>query len=463
MRSGTWSCFFVPQAPKASVKERHWNSLVASLRHAQCVLMLGPDIPIGAPSSDPRAGPDTSFGAALRRELARELEDDGRRVVGTTLAAIAQQYEDTDGFGPGALRATAERFLRAGLYGPSPVHAKLASLPISLVVTTCHDDLLIEALRGLGKAPIAQRYNIRGDRRDNPEFMLPNTPQSPVVFHLFGDGAEPSSLVLSENDILDFLIAFVSERPPVPNSLLRALKRAGQSFLFVGFGIRQWALRLLLKLLLRALDVSRGGTAIAAESLRGLLEADREDIILFYQRGTRVEVEDADVEAFVTELCQRFEKEGGLDGNPAPVGPRPHVFISYAREDADLASRVFDALQKANFEPWLDQESLSGGEDWYQRIESELDSTDFTLVLYTPAFCRKTDNYVNSELALARRRALRVRGPFIIPIRTDNVTDADRVDELREYNEMKLRLAVFDQDIAKVVSTISREYQRRNR
>ena len=72
---------------------------------------------------------------------------------------------------------------------------------------------------------------------------------------------------------------------------------------------------------------------------------------------------------------------------------------------------VFDALQKANFEPWLDRDALSGGELWNARIQDELDATDFALVLYTPALCRKTDSYVNKEITLARERARSVRGP----------------------------------------------------
>jgi hypothetical protein len=280
---------------------------------------------------------------------------------------------------------------------------------------------------------------------------------------LFGDAAEPSSLVLSENDVLDFLIAVVSERPPLPNSLVRALKRVGQSFLFLGFGIRHWDLRVLLKVLLRALELNRTGSAIAAEPLQGLLQPDREETILFYQRGTRVEVEDIDVATFITQLSERLQAEGGYAGDATPFGPRPRVFISYAREDQGLASRIFDSLHKAHFEPWLDRESLSGGDLWDERIQAELEATDFTVVLYTPDFCRKRDSYVNQEVALARRRALRVRGSFIIPIRTGNIEDADRVDELREYNEMQVRPDAFDEDMSKVVSTMLREYQRRNR
>jgi hypothetical protein len=447
------------------VKERHWNSLVGSLRHGQCILMLGPEIPVSMRSANNTIDSKeiVNFSEVLRRQLARELEEDDRCAYGNTLAAIAQQYEDMEGFGSSTLRATAERVLRSPVYGRSAVHDKLASLPFSLIVTTCQDGLLNQALKGAGKMPIIQRYHLRGDKRDNPEFVLPGSPVSPVVFHLFGDAEEPSSLVLSENDVLDFLIRIVSERPPLPNSLLRALKRVGQSFLFIGFGIRQWDLRILLKVLLRALELNRSGPAIAAESLGGLLPLDRDEMILFYQRGTRVEVEDEDITAFLTKLSQRLEAEGGFDGHVQPLGPRPRVFISYAREDEDMAARVFAALQKAYFEPWLDQESLAGGDDWDTRIEAELAASDFTLLLYTPAFCRKADSYVNKELALACDRALRVRGSFLIPLRTVELADEERVTELRKFNEMELRPAAFDEDIAKVISTMRREYQRRSR
>ncbi len=209
--------------------------------------MLGSEIPVKATSTASTiASPDqTTLAEELRRRLARELEEDNRSPSGNTLAALAQQYEDTEGFGATTLRATAEMVLRSRQYSPSPVHEQLASLPFSLIVTTSQDAMLSQALKDAGKIPVTQRYHMRGDKRDNPEFALPCSPASPVVFHLFGSAEEPSSLGASENDVLDFLIRVVSERPPLPNSLLRALKRVGQSFLFVGFGIKAWDLRLL--------------------------------------------------------------------------------------------------------------------------------------------------------------------------------------------------------------------------
>src|SRR5271167_489209 len=212
--------------------------------------MLGPELPARefTESQNGEATESKPIIEELKGKLARELKDDNRAVYGDTLAAIAQQYEDA--FESNPLRAVADCFYRSRDYGPSAVHEKLASLPFPLIVTTCQDDLLAQALRNANKTPIVERYHLRGDKRANPEFVIPGSPSSPLVFHLFGKADEPSSLVLSENDVLDFLIAVVSERPPLPNSLLSALKRKGQSFLFLGFGVRHWDLRILSKLLL---------------------------------------------------------------------------------------------------------------------------------------------------------------------------------------------------------------------
>ncbi|WP_430233401.1 toll/interleukin-1 receptor domain-containing protein [Nitrosomonas communis] len=443
------------------MKERHWTSLVTSIRHGQSVLVLGREIPARVESGAQQG--DSNMSDALTAKLVAELEEDNRRVIGDSLPAVAQQYEDADGFGANALRALAEKFYKSPNYAPSQTHAALATLPFSLILTTCQDDLLTRALREAGKDPVVCRYNLRGDKRDNPEIVLSGLPQSPLVFHLFGDAQAPSSLVLSENDLLDFLIAIASERPPLPDSLVRALKRAGQSFLFVGFGIKNWYLRVLLKIFVRVLELNRTSEAIATEPLHGLSQYDREQTVLFYQRGARIEVEDTDIPTFLGELSHRIETEGGVVEQAFSFCSRPRVFISYAREDNDLAIKVFDTLQKSGFEPWCDKESLTGGDLWNERIQEELNATDFILVLYTPVLCAKIDSYVNKEINLARQRALNVRGSFLIPLQTAEIAPENRIHELSGYQEMSLRPANFDEDISKVISTMRRDYQRRLR
>lgn len=446
------------------MKERQWNSLSSALRAGRCVLVLGPEIPVAQAGEAPiESAAALTITQALARRLAAVIEEEGLSPVGNQLPAIAQQCEDSEAIGEAQLRETAARFYRSVSFVPSRAHRILAELPFSLVLTSCHDSLLRQAMTDVGKAPARERYHLRGDRRDNPEFGAPPGPGAPLVYHLFGEPDDRESLVLSQNDLLDFLIALVSENPPLPNRLVSLLKREGMSFLSVGFGIGNWQLRVLLKAVLRKLDLKVKGNAVAAEQLQALAPAEREDTVLYYQRGARVEVADGDVEVFLEELRRRFIAEGGYAGTVAALGHAPRVFISYARVDEALAGRLFDALGREGFAPWWDRDSLKGGDDWELRIKTDLQATDFVLLLYTLAFCRKTDGFVNTEMNLSIRRARSVRGSFLIPLRTAPINDDLRVHELDEFNESELREDSFDQDLRRLVSDMRREIQRRNR
>lgn len=99
------------------MKERHWTNLIGALRHGQCVLVLGTEIPARVVSKDGQAGDENKrLSEELAAELTREMEEDNppRKVFGYTLAAIAQQYEDA--YDSNSLQATAERFFRSGKY-----------------------------------------------------------------------------------------------------------------------------------------------------------------------------------------------------------------------------------------------------------------------------------------------------------------------------------------------------------
>src|SRR5262245_25014730 len=110
------------------MKERHWTNLVTSVRYGQCVLVLGPEIPVKCASAAESSltSEDLSYSEELTRRLASELEGDDRRVMGSTLAAVAQQYEDAEGFGANTMRALAAHFYTSAAYRPSDVHRSLA-------------------------------------------------------------------------------------------------------------------------------------------------------------------------------------------------------------------------------------------------------------------------------------------------------------------------------------------------
>jgi len=440
------------------MKDIVWLRIVSALESGRCVLVTGPEI--SSPSSG-ALDPSERLTALLREGLEAERYTVNQR----SLAAVAQQYEDRQELGPEALRAVTAEFYRTNAASPGPVHHALASLPFEMILSISHDGLLLKALREAGKAPQNFLYNMRADKLKNPEFDSRGTTDKPIFYSLFGDPKIPSSLILSENDLLDFLIKTISGNPPLPNSLVSALKSPTASFLFVGFGVKQWYLRILLKVLLRQHELGRAGNVIATEPSGALAADEVEQTIFFFQRGTRVELEFTDIASFLDEARNRLEARGGYKPDAAIlIGRPPRIFISYASEDKRMAQRLFEALQKAGFEPWLDKEKLEGGMDWERNIEAELDSADFVLILYSLALSRKRDNYVNREIALAEKRASRVRGGgFLIPLKIETIGRDDQIPELDKWQTMPLMDESFDRDLASVKSRVIREFQRRNK
>src|SRR6185436_1401061 len=57
------------------------------------------------------------------------------------------------------------------------------------------------------------------------------------------------------------------------------------------------------------------------------------------------------------------------------------IFVSYAREDLSFASRLFDDLKAAGFDPWIDTECLLPGQRWEVGIERAIRSSHYFIAL----------------------------------------------------------------------------------
>jgi hypothetical protein len=413
------------------------------------VLFTGPDLDVSAEAPT----------AALARLLGDLLRDEGRPVLGQGPLAVAQQLEDDPKFGRSDLEREVARFHeRAGSPGADTVEARIASLPFPLVVTTDHGPRLDEALRAGGKRVEIGRYHFRGQ---NPPVAFANDPAAPLVYHLHGVVSEPTSLVLTERDVLEFLERLLAQRPGLPDALSAHLQKRDTTFLFLGAGLRQQYLRVLL----HALRINHDDRSLAVEE-GGPAAGPPDDTVLFYERG-KIALYDSPVAAFVDELRRRFEASGGAVAEPAAGGPaaaRPRVFISYASEDAARAKRLFEALEGAGFDTWLDKARLEGGDRWDGTIEGEIGRSDYVLVLQSRALLAKIDSYVNTEIGLALKRAAHVRAPFkcLIPLQ---IEPDQMLQDLAAYQSEPLGVSAegYDADLRKLVSLLRRDYQLRQR
>ena len=133
----------------------------------------------------------------------------------------------------------------------------LAALDIPIYLTTSYHHLMEAALKAAGKTPRTQLYcwregledNIASEYRTDPNFE-PGV-QTPLVYHLHGIDDFPDSLVLTEDDFLEFLVNVTQDfnTDAIPSAVRNAL--ASSLLLLLGYDLHTLDLRVLLQGLIR--------------------------------------------------------------------------------------------------------------------------------------------------------------------------------------------------------------------
>jgi hypothetical protein len=193
-------------------------------------------------------------------------------------------------------------------------HAALASLPLPVYLTTNYDSFMLAALRARGKDPKQElcRWNASPSVAAEPTVLdaaFVPTPASPVVFHLHGHLGVPESLVLTEDDYLDFLVAISRNEKLLPHQIQRAL--AGASLLFIGYRLADWDFRVLHRGLVMAGEQSLRRLSVTVQ----LPPSDpAREYLDKYFGSMKVRVYWGTASEFVAELAERWDGFDGRNG-----------------------------------------------------------------------------------------------------------------------------------------------------
>ncbi len=103
------------------------------------------------------------------------------------------------------------------------------------------------------------------------------------------------------------------------------------------------------------------------------------------------------------------------------------VFLSYASQDAEAARRICDALRAAGVEVWFDQNELTGGDAWDQKIRKQIRECALLIPVISKATQGRREAYFRLEWKLADERThLMAKGtPFLLPVTIDGTSDRD--------------------------------------
>ena len=90
------------------------------------------------------------------------------------------------------------------------------------------------------------------------------------------------------------------------------------------------------------------------------------------------------------------------------------VFLSYAREDGDLAERIRHTLVAAGFDCFLDTTSLPPGQEYNARIGQAIERADlFIFLVSAPAL--EPGSYALTELTFAEKKWRNPAG-YVLPV-----------------------------------------------
>lgn len=316
----------VPDAvgsPYTTWNESDWKRLLLAIEQKRCTPFLGagasrPVLPSGAELAEFLAA-ELDYPFAERRDLARVAQYGAIHADSLYVKGLVQQRFEACG--------------APDFDAPGEPHALVADLELPVYITTNYDDFLVRALRRRTAGRELERRLCPWHRSEllgielEPPIAQP-TAARPLVFHLHGHFGELDSLVLTEDDYLDFLVRLTDNeaRAELPSEMLIP-PRVREAFrnstlLFLGYGLGDTNFRVLFRAFANYLHKAEGPRHVAVQLRRDppRNEAEERELaahVRYLQRSfeaLKVRIYWGSCAEFALELRERMEGARGAAG-----------------------------------------------------------------------------------------------------------------------------------------------------
>ena len=276
--------------------------LANSILRDRCVIMLGPGVA------------ETGGGIPIQQALHTYFQQE-------THLQIDYDLDGLISFNRGKSYKTFYYTELASFYErhaqPNEMQIQLAQLPCHLMISTSPD---LRMKRAFNQYKLDFQYY---NKKENPKDVLTPTKERPLVYNLFGSIEDENSLIVTTDDLFEFLFSILGGENRLPRELQNTLKKANV-FLFLGFDFEKWYLKLLLRLF-RLHQEPMPISSRQDEDMQGQMKA-------FYVNNFEMQFLDLDAQTLIQSLHQHFEQEGKLrdikpleEGMVDPVSEHPTV------------------------------------------------------------------------------------------------------------------------------------------
>lgn len=285
----------------SNLEEKDWDTLIKRINDGKCTAFLGagachPILPLGKDLAEKWA-----------KEYDYPLEDCGN--LSRVAQFMAVDHRDPM-FPKDEIAREFKNYTAPDFNEPDEPHGILADLPISIYITTNYDDFMMQALKSRNKDPKLELCLWNKYIKDQPSIFeskpdfVPN-PANPVVFHLHGYREVPESLVLTEDDLLDFVVNISRDQDVLPPIIKKAI--AGTSLLFIGYRLADWNFRAIFRGIVNSMEKVLRRLSVSVQFPRPKKKLALEYLTEYF-KTTDVLVYWGKAREFARDLRERWEK-----------------------------------------------------------------------------------------------------------------------------------------------------------
>ena len=221
-----------------TLTDEDWTTLLKRIKAGKCTPFLGSGVCAGV----------LPLGGEIARKWAKEYnypEKDCSDLV-RIAQYVAVKYDSM--FPKDEIIELFNNLKEPDFKNEEEPHRILSELPLPVFLTTNYDNFMARALESNGKKPEKELCHWNKQLKDRPSVFdtdyEPSASQ-PVVYHLHGNLDITESLVLTEDDYLDFLVNISNDSSLLPSRIQQAL--TGASLMFIGYKLEDWDFRVLFR------------------------------------------------------------------------------------------------------------------------------------------------------------------------------------------------------------------------
>jgi len=274
-------------------KLEDWDDIVSSIKEEKCILFVGPESVMKSPGvpyheeliSSPDFQNDSHFKYITRDEMFLLTENFYRGKLVNKFKNYCQKNPFFDG-----------------------TYKKIAAIPFHTIIVVSRYPFLIQSFEN-NNIEFQHRWFSKVFDKSKPEeeIEMPCA-EIPLLYNLFGRFDIDESLLLTHNDLFDYLTKLLSENA-IPTKLKELVKSSGE-IIFLGFKFEKWYVQLLLRLF----ELNDLNAQFERISIRS---GDEEDVVNVCETDFKINFIDDNIDTFINTLYDKCVENGLILRKPS--------------------------------------------------------------------------------------------------------------------------------------------------